>query len=95
MGWMDIGSILQCFARLSFVILAHKISIKEKDEMATILQMMFWNVISWLKSFRFWLEFQWSLFPRIQLTTIDNKFVMTSLIGWELTKGNPYFALIG
>ena len=37
------------------------------NKMAAILQMIFLDAFSWLKSFVFWLKFQWSLFLRVQL----------------------------
>ena len=37
--------------------------------MAAILQTIFSDVFSWMKSFVFRLKFHWSLSPRVQLTT--------------------------
>ena len=34
------------------------------DKMAAILQTMFSDAFSWMKSFVFWLKFHWSLFPK-------------------------------
>ena len=39
-----------------------------RDKMAVIFQTTFSNAFSWMKMFEFRLKFQWSLFPRIQLT---------------------------
>ena len=38
------------------------------DKMAAISQTVFSYAFLWMKSFVFWLEFHWCLFPRIQLT---------------------------
>ena len=40
--------------------------------MAAISQTIFSDASSWLKSFVFWLKFQWSLFLRVQLTIIQH-----------------------
>ena len=40
------------------------------DKMATVLQTIF----SWMKNFKFWLEFHWSLFLRVQLTITQHWF---------------------
>ena len=34
----------------------------------------FLNTISWMKIFKFWLRFHWSLFPRVQLTIFQHWF---------------------
>ena len=44
------------------------------DRMATIFQMTFSNAFSWMKIFKFWLRFHWSLFPRVQLTIFQHWF---------------------
>ena len=36
--------------------------------------MLFSDSFSWMKSFSFWLEFHWSLFLRVQLTTTQHLF---------------------
>ena len=38
------------------------------DKMAAIFQTIFSNAFSWMKMYKFWLIFDWSLFPRVQLT---------------------------
>ena len=38
------------------------------DKMAAISQTIFSDVFSWMKSFVFWLKFQWSLFLRVKFT---------------------------
>ena len=43
-------------------------------KMATISQTTFSNAFSWMKSFVFWFEFHWSLFPVIQLTISQDWF---------------------
>ena len=45
-----------------------------QDKMAAILQTIFWDAFSWMKSFVFWLKFHWSLFLRVQLTIIQHWF---------------------
>ena len=40
------------------------------DKMAGISQTIFSNAFLWMKRFAFWFEFHWSLFPRVQLTSI-------------------------
>ena len=35
-----------------------------RDKMATIFQTTFWNAFTWMKMYKFWLRFHWSLFPR-------------------------------
>ena len=39
------------------------------DKMAAISQTMFSDAFSWMKSFVFWLQFHWSLFLMVQMTT--------------------------
>ena len=41
------------------------------DKMAAILQTIFSDAFSWMKSFVFWLKFLWCLFLMIQLTIIQ------------------------
>ena len=38
------------------------------DKMAAVSQMIFANAFSWMKRCVFWLQLNWSLFPRVQLT---------------------------
>ena len=38
------------------------------DKMAAIFQTTFSNAFSWMKTYKLWLRFHWSLFPRVQLT---------------------------
>ena len=40
-----------------------------RDKMAEIFQTIFSKAISWMKMFEFWIQFDWSLFLRVQLTT--------------------------
>ena len=42
------------------------------DKIAAISQTILSNVFSWIKSFVFWLTFDWILFLRVQLTMLDN-----------------------
>ena len=44
------------------------------DKMAAISQTIFSNAFLWMKSFLFWLQFQWILFQRVQLTIIQHWF---------------------
>ena len=44
------------------------------DKMAVILQTVFSDAFSWMKSFVFWLKFHWSLVLGIQLTIIQHYF---------------------
>ena len=53
---------------LIFIVLTHLLL----DKMAAISQMMFSDASLWLKSFLFWLEFHWRLFPRVQLIIIQH-----------------------
>ena len=39
-----------------------------QDKMAAISQTTFSNAFSWMKTFKFQLQFHWSLFPRVQMT---------------------------
>ena len=43
-------------------------------QMPSILKLIFSVAFSWMKSFVYWLKFRWSLFPRVQLTKIQNWF---------------------
>ena len=45
-----------------------------QDKMAAIFQTTFSNAFSWMKMFKFWLRFHWSLFPRVQLTIFQHWF---------------------
>ena len=45
-----------------------KIKSSTLDNIATILQTVFWDAFLWMKSFIFWLKFPWSLFLRVHLT---------------------------
>ena len=45
-----------------------------RDKMATIFQTTFSNAFSWMKMFKFRLKFQWSMFPRVQLTIFQHWF---------------------
>ena len=47
-----------------------------REKMAAISQKIFSNAFSWVKSFVFWLEFHWSLFP------IDNKPALVQIMAW-------------
>ena len=44
------------------------------DKMAAILQTIFSDAFSWMKSFVFWLIFHWSLFLRVHLTVSQHWF---------------------
>ena len=44
------------------------------DKMDAISQTIFSDAFSWMKSFVFWLKFQWSLFLRVQLTITQHWF---------------------
>ena len=46
----------------------------EQNGKITISQVIILNAFSWMKSFVFWLEFHWILFPRVQLTTNQHWF---------------------
>ena len=46
------------------------------DKMAVIFQTTFSNAFSWMKMNEFWLNFHWSLFPRVQLTIFQHWFPM-------------------
>ena len=43
-----------------------------RDKMADIFQTTVSNAFSWMKMFKFRLRFQWSLFPRVQLTIFQH-----------------------
>ena len=45
-----------------------------RDKMAAIFQTTFSNTFSWIKTYEFWLKFQWSLFQRVQLTIFQHWF---------------------
>ena len=45
-----------------------------RDKMDAIFQMTFSNAFYWMKMFKFWLRFHWSLFPRVQLTIFQHWF---------------------
>ena len=54
------------------------------NKMAAILQMIFSDAFSWMKSFAFWWRFHWSLFLRVQLAITQklccNEYPMESYI---------------
>ena len=41
---------------------------------ATISQMTISNAFSWMKMYKFWLQFHWNLFPRVQWTIFHHWF---------------------
>ena len=45
-----------------------------RDKMADIFQTTFSNAVSWMKMYKFRLRFDWSLFPRVQLTIFQHWF---------------------
>ena len=45
-----------------------------RDKIAVIFQTIFSSVISWTKMYKFRLRFHWSLFLRVQLTTLQHWF---------------------
>ena len=45
-----------------------------RDKMNAISQTTFSNAFSWIKMFEFWLNFHWSLYPRVQLTMFQHWF---------------------
>ena len=45
-----------------------------RDKMAAIYQTTFWNAFSWMKIYKFWLRFHWSLFLRVQSTIFQHCF---------------------
>ena len=45
-----------------------------QDKMAAIFQTTFSNAFSWMKMYKFWLRFHWSLFPRVPLTIFQHWF---------------------
>ena len=40
--------------------------------MAAVFQTTFWNAFSWMKMYELRFKFQWSLFPRVQLTIVQH-----------------------
>ena len=46
----------------------------DQDTMYAIFQTTFSNAFSWMKMFKFWLRFHWSLFPRFQFTIFQHWF---------------------
>ena len=45
-----------------------------RDKMAAIFQTTFSKAFSWMKMFKFRLNFHWSLFPKVQLTILQHWF---------------------
>ena len=45
-----------------------------RDNMAAIFQTAFSNAFSWMKMYKFWWRFHWSLFPGFQLTIFQHWF---------------------
>ena len=45
-----------------------------RDKMAAIFQTTYSKAFSWMKMYKFWLKFHWSLFLRVQLTIIQHRF---------------------
>ena len=45
-----------------------------RDKLAAIAQTTFSNAFSWMKMYKFWLIFDWSLFPGIQITIFHHWF---------------------
>ena len=54
----------------SYIVLTQETGLTHcgQDKMDTIFQTSFSNAFSWMKMYKFWLRFHWSLFPRVQLT---------------------------
>ena len=55
---------------LCFIALTHW----GRDKMAAIFQTTLLNEFSWMKMYKFWLRFHWSLFPMAQLTIFQHWF---------------------
>ena len=45
-----------------------------RDKMAAIFQMIFSSVLSWVKTYKFWLRFHWCFFLRFQVTIFQHWF---------------------
>ena len=52
----------------------HHLTHLGRDKMATVFQTTFSNAFSWMKMYKFWWRFHWSLFPRVQLTIYQHWF---------------------
>ena len=64
------------------------------DKMAAILQTVFSDVFSWMKSFVFWIKFHWSLFLKVQLS-INLHSIAIIWTDAEPTHWSIYAALLG
>ena len=53
--------------------------------MAAILQTIFSDAFSWMKSFVFWLKFHWSLFLKVQLTISQ----LVQIMAWRQIGDKP------
>ena len=65
------------FGDYTFKIIPHLPGVNElthwgRDKMAPIFQATFWNAFSFMKMYKIWIRFHWSLFLRVQLTIFQH-----------------------
>ena len=63
-----------CVIVVTWFVFKLKLTYWGKDKMAAVSQTSLSNTFSWMKMFEFWLQFDWSLFLRVQLTILQHWF---------------------